>query len=188
MRAVALSDKTVQQKVADSFIPLKVEIPYGTPEFPLDWPALKVWKDAYVSMGGPKTTGLTTCSVVSPDLQTEYGSTGSAFVWEMFDSIAYDADKFAAMLDAATARAKEERRILTDTSLDEPSKLKSLTEFRKQVKKDVTHEGRFRFPPEGFTIEGATKLFEMTGDVAWLEAQKAAEAKKKSDNKSDGRK
>ena len=179
MRAVALSDKTVQQKVTQSFIPLKVEIPYGTPEFPRDWPALKTWRDAYVSMGGPKTTGLTACSVVSPDLQTEYGSTGSAMVWEMFDSIAYDAGKFSAMLDKAAARAKEEQQILTDKSLNEPAKQKSLTDFRKRVKKEVGHEGRFRFPPKGFTIEGATKLFDMSGDIAWVEKQKAAEAKKK---------
>jgi hypothetical protein len=44
MRAVALSDKTVQDTVAKSFIPLKVVIRPGAREFPLDWPAMEHWK------------------------------------------------------------------------------------------------------------------------------------------------
>jgi len=114
MRAVSLSDKTVQEKIEKSFIPLKIKISYGTDKFPVDWPALKIWQDTYTRMGGPKTTGITACSVVSPSLKVELGSTGSAFVWEMFDSIAYDAKKFADMLDRAVEREARERAILVD--------------------------------------------------------------------------
>ena len=52
MRAVAVSDKAVQGKVTDSFVPLKIVIPIGTEKFPLDWPGLKVWSDTYRRMGG----------------------------------------------------------------------------------------------------------------------------------------
>lgn len=117
MRAVALADQSVQKKIGEAFIPLKVEIPFGTEKFPLEWPALKMWRDTYVRMGGPETTGLTACSVVSPDLQTEYGSTGSAMVWELFESTAYNADKFSAMLDRAKARAAEEQTIRKNEKL-----------------------------------------------------------------------
>ncbi|BDS06827.1 hypothetical protein NT6N_18670 [Oceaniferula spumae] len=172
MRAVALSDKNVQKKITDNFIPLKIEIPYRTEKFPLDWPSLKMWRDTWVRMGGVETTGLTACSVVSPDLQTEYGSTGSAMVWELFDSIAYDAVKFGAMLDRAKNRAEEEKDIRDDPKLNEAEKEKKLAAFRKRVVKDVAKEGKFHLPPKGFTIEGATKLFESTGDIEWLEKQK----------------
>lgn len=172
MRAVALSNEDVQKKVAASFIPLKITIPYGTEKFPVEWPALKVWQDSYKRMGGSKTTGLTACSVVSPDLQTEFGSSGSAFVWEMFDSIAYNADKFSAMLDTAARRADEEQTILNNKELSEEEREKQLTAFRKQVKRAVGDEGKFHLPPKGFTIKGATKLFEMTGDIAAMEAEK----------------
>ena len=90
----------------------------------------------------------------------------------MFDSIASNADKFSAMLDTAAARAKEQQGILTNKDLSEAERAKKLAAFRKQVKKDVGHEGRFQLPPKGFTIEGATKLFEMTGDIAAMEAEK----------------
>lgn len=179
MRAVALSNKGIQKQVADSFIPLKITIDYGSEKFPVDWPALKVWQDTFDKMGGPEATGLTACSVVSPDLQTELGSTGSAMVWEMFDSIAYNPDKFSAMLKAATTRAKKEQAILNNKELDEDERKRQHSAFRRQVKKEVGKEGRFHLPPKGFTVEGATKLFEMTGDIAAMEAQKKqAEARK----------
>jgi hypothetical protein len=76
-------------------------------------------------------------------------------------------------------RAKEEQAIRSDKALAEEEQAKKLTAFRARVRKEVRHEGRFRFPPKGFTVEGATKLFEMSGDIAWLDAQKAAEKKKK---------
>ena len=165
MRAVSLSDKIVHEKVEKSFIPLKVKINFGTEKFPLDWPALKIWQDTYRNMGGPKTTGITAATVVSPDLKTEYGSTGSAFVWEMFDSIAYDATKFAAMLDRATERAEREKVIRADKGLGDKEREAKLASFRVEVRKTVGDEGRFRLPPRGFSIEGAMELFRLSGDL-----------------------
>lgn len=165
MRAVALSNEEVQKKVAASFIPLKITIPYGTEKFPVEWPALKVWQDTYTRMGGSETTGITACSVVGPDLETEYGSTGSAFVWEMFDSIAYNAEKFAVMLDRSLERFEEGQTIRANTKLSAKKRLRRLAAHRRAVKKAVGFEGRFRLPPRGFSISGAKQLFRMTGDL-----------------------
>ena len=172
MRAVSLSDKIVQEKVKMSFIPLKVKIDFGTEKFPLDWPALKVWQDTHRNMGGPKTTGLTACSVVSPDLKIEYGSTGSAFVWEMFDSIAYDAKKFADMLDRADQRSEQAKKIRADKSLDDKAREAKLASFHEEVRKAVGADGRFRLPPRGFSIQGAVELFELSGDLKKKEVKK----------------
>lgn len=165
MRAVSLSNKEVQRKITTSFIPLKVSIPYGTEKFPLDWPALKVWQDTYQRMGGPKTSGITACTVVSPDLKVELGSTGSAFVWEMFDSIAYNADKFAGMLDNALKRFERGQKIRGSRELSEKERASALREHRLKVLREVGREGRFHFPPPGFSIEGAKELFRLTGDL-----------------------
>jgi len=165
MRAVALSDKAVQKKIADSFIPLKIEIPIGTEAFPLDWAGLEMWRKTYKRMGGPKVDGITACSVISPDLQTELGSTGSALVWELFDSIAYDAEKFAAMLDRAAERAERLEKITNNKALEEKHRERQLAVFRRQTRRDVGKEGRFRLPPKGFSVEGAKELFRMTGDL-----------------------
>ena len=165
MRAVALSDSTVQDKVAKSFIPLKVTIPYGTEKFPLDWPGMKPWSDTYQRMGGKKVDGITACSVISPDLKVEYGNTGSAFVWEMFDSIAYDETKFAAMLDRSLERFGREEKIRADKSSSEKVRERELATFHAEVRKAIGDEGRFHFPPKGFTIEGAKELFRLSGDL-----------------------
>jgi hypothetical protein len=94
MRAVALSDTNVKRTISEHFVPLKITIAYGAEQIPLDWPAFKGWRTVYSIMGGSKNTGFTGCSVVTPDTQQELASTGSAHVWEMFDSLAYDAKKF----------------------------------------------------------------------------------------------
>ncbi len=165
MRAVALSDRTVQDKVAKSFVPLKVTIPYGTKKFPLDWPGMKHWSTTYKRMGGEKVDGITACSVIGPDLKVEYGNTGSAFVWEMFDSIAYDEKKFAAMLDRSVERFGREQKIRADRSLNEKERERKLATFHAEVRKAMADEGRFRLPPRGFTIEGAKELFRLSGDL-----------------------
>ncbi|MCS6863141.1 MAG: hypothetical protein NZT92_22775 [Abditibacteriales bacterium] len=167
MRAVALADKTVQEKIAQSFIPLKVMIPYGTKEFPLDWPAMNHWRLAYKLMGGEKCTGLTGCTVVSPDLQTEYANTGSAFVWEMFTSTAYDATKFAAMLDRASQRARQEMAIRQDPKLSDQERESQLARFRREVRSAVVKEGATRPKPKGFTDWHAVELFALSGDLFW---------------------
>ena len=165
MRAVALSDSNVQDKVAKSFIPLKIKISYGAEKFPVDWPGLKAWQDTYQLMGGKKVDGITACSVISPDLKVELGNTGSAFVWEMFDSIAYDAKKFAAMLDRSVERFHREKEIRADTSLSDKERVAKLASFHAEVRKAIASEAQFRFPPTGFTIEGAKELFRLSGDL-----------------------
>ncbi len=166
MRAVSLSDEKVQEKIVKSFIPLKVAIIPRTEKFPLDWPALGHWAKSYRLMGGEKCEGITGCSVVGPDLKVEYGCTGSAFVWEMFDSIAYDAEKFAAMLDRAAQRWDQEMSLRADKSLSFDERKRKLDLFHAKVRKDVGSEGRFRLPPRGFTIKGAIELFQMSGDLS----------------------
>lgn len=165
MRAVSLSDKTVQDKVAKSFIPLKVAIVPGTKKFPFDWPAMQQWRTTYVRMGSEKCQGITACTVITPDLKVQYGHTGSAFVWEMFDSIAYDAKKFAAMLDRAAKRWKREKEIRGNKKLNAQERSRELASFRRQVAKEMAQEGRFHLPPRGFTIKGAIELFRLSGDV-----------------------
>ncbi len=161
MRTVCLSNEIVQEKVKASFIPLKVQIDRGTAKFPLDWPALKKWKTTYALMGGSKATGITACVVVSSDLKLQLGSTGSAFVWELFDSIAYDPLKFTAMLDASLVRSAEYEKILSTGSTN----AKELNRFRHELCQALQKEGRFHLPPRGFTIEGAKELFRQTGDL-----------------------
>lgn len=162
MRAVALSDKAVQAKAARSFVPLKLEISYPKSTFPLDWPALAGWKASYSLMDGKGFTG---CSVVSPDLKAEYGNTGSAFIWEMFDSTAYNAPKFAAMLDRAQARWAQDKKIQADMTLSDQERERQLARFRGEMSGAVAKEGRFRLPPKGFTVQGAIELFQLSGDL-----------------------
>jgi hypothetical protein len=165
MRAVALADKTVQEKVAKSFIPLKVKIDHGTEKFPLDWPGLKGWADVHRNMGGKKCEGITACSVISPDTKFEYANTGSAMVWEMFDSTAYDAKKFTTMLDRGVERWISEKKIREDKNLTEKERDGKLSAYRAEIRRAVAKEGSFQLPPKGFTIEGAIELFELSGDV-----------------------
>lgn len=165
MRAVALSDKAVQKKVREFFVPLKITIEPGTAEFPVDWPGLHGWAGVYQVMGGSQCEGITACSVVTPDLQAEYGSTGSALVWEMFDSIAYDAQKFASMLDRACARHTEEKCLRKEYRSDPAELEEQLAAFRADVAEEIQREGALRLPPRGFSIDRAKQLFRLTGDL-----------------------
>ena len=165
MRAVALGNKQVQDKIAKSFVPLKIVIPYRSKVLPLDWPAMKQWRDIHKKMGGEKCEGLTGCSVIEPDLQYQLGNTGSAFVWELFDSIAYDPVKFSAMLDRSLKRFERHQAIVNDKSLSATERKKKLIGHRIDVKKAIAKEGRFRLPPKGFTIDGAKQLFRLSGDL-----------------------
>ena len=147
-------------------MPLKVVIPHGAPDFPLTWPALHSWALVHRLGGGAKSQGLTGCSVVTPDGGFELASTGSAFVWEMFDSIAYDAARFGAMLEAAASRWQTEMAITSDAALAPPERRRRLAAHRAAIDRARAEEGRFRLPPRGFSVEGAARLFEMTGDLA----------------------
>jgi hypothetical protein len=165
MRAVSLSNPIVQAKITKSFIPLKVAIDYGSQKFPLDWPAVKNWQNSYFWMGGPKTTGITACCVVSPDLRIQLATTGSAFVWEMFDAIAYDPKKFADMLDRSLERLQHEQAIEADDKLSKWEREKKLASYRAELKREIAAECRFHLPPRGFTGRDAKELFRLSGDL-----------------------
>ncbi|MGF1583253.1 MAG: hypothetical protein ACFCD0_28370 [Gemmataceae bacterium] len=126
---------------------------------------MQQWRSVYRQMGSEKCQGITACTVITPDLQVQYGNTGSAFVWEMFDSIAYDAKKFAAMLDRAAKRWEREKEIRGNKKIDAQERSRQLANFRRQVARELRSEGRFQLPPRGFTIKGAIELFRLSGDV-----------------------
>lgn len=165
MRSVSLSNSLVQEKIASSFVPLKVQIEYGSGTFPLDWPAVSGWRAGYFLMGGSKNTGFTGCCVISPDLRTELASTGSAFVWELFEAIAYDPVKFAAMLDKSLARFEREEVIRRDSSLGERQRRQMLAAHHQKVRREIRQEVRFHLPPQGFTAERARELFRLSGHL-----------------------
>ena len=103
-------------------------------------------------MDGKDCDGITACSVISPDLQIEYGSTGSVLVWELFDSIAYVAEKFAAMLDRARERFEREQEILNDDSLADKQRARAMRDLRRKIRMAVSREGAFHLPPRGFSV------------------------------------
>jgi hypothetical protein len=167
MRAVALADSVVQDKVAQSFVPLKVVVPQGTKEFPSigNWPALRYWQQTYQLLGGEKCGGWFGISMVSPDLETEYAQPGSGLPWQLFESIAYDAQKFAAMLDRAAERAARERSIRADPALSPQERDRRLARFRAEVRDAVAKETALPLlPPKGFSFERAQELYKMAGE------------------------
>ena len=165
MRSVSLSNPVVRNKINDSFVPLKVKIDHGAKKFPLDWPAMRKWQVAYFLMGGKNVKGITACCVVSPDLKLELGTTGSAFVWELFDSVAYDATKFATMLDDSLLYFNRYREILKDRSLGKFKRRRMLANLNREIKKGKNNVSGFRLPPKGFKKDDAIELFRLSGDL-----------------------
>lgn len=122
-------------------------------------------RTAYWFTGAEKCTGLTGCSVVGPDLKIEYGNTGNVSVTELFDSIAYDAQKFAAMLDRAKQRYDGERAIRADRTLSESVRAREIERYQRSVKDAVSNDSPFHlFPPKGFSIANSLELFRISGD------------------------
>ncbi len=165
MRTVSLSNTKVQKIINESFIPLKVPIEYGTKDFPLNWDAIQDWRQVYNLMGGPRTKGFTACVAVDPQTKIQLGSTGSAMVWELFDSIAYDPEKFAAMLKKAQHRLEQLKAIASDPNLSEFQKRIQTGLLKRKLKEEIGKDGAFHLPPRGFSIKNATKLFRMSGDL-----------------------
>ena len=69
------------------------------------------------------------------------------------------------MLDRAAERAAREKAIRADTTLNEKERDAKLAKFHSEVRKAVGEEGRFHLPPRGFSIDGATELFRLSGDL-----------------------
>lgn len=159
MRAHVLSDSTVQSLVSKNFVPLKMKL---DPQkgFPVDWPALKRWQTAFKMNQGKGFAG---CSVIASDLHVEFGNTGSARVWELFDSTAYDAKKFAAMLRMAADRNTEDRSLRAQRGINAAERRMVVGRFREGVGKAVKTEGRSHLPPKGYSLEQALKLYELAG-------------------------
>lgn len=167
MRAVALSDKEIQSEINKNFIPLKLEVKKGAPEFPLDWAALSRWRTVYKFNlpGMEEKQGFTMCTVVTPDLEMELGSTGSAFIWEIFDSIAYDKDRFLTMIKDAHRFALEREKLLAAIGAGERASRFNYLRWKRKVEKRIRANGRVGLPPKGFTAENAKELLRMTGDL-----------------------
>lgn len=155
MRAVALSDPAVQKLVAANFVALKLA--FNKREgFPVKWPALQAWETVFKFSDGRCFAGAT---VVSPDLEIQYGNSGSPTVWELIGSRACDAGKFRTMLREALDRGNEERIVRTQQGVTERERRMELFRFRKGVKRVVSSHGRFQLPPEGFSLEETLELF-----------------------------
>lgn len=86
-------------------------------------------------------------------------------VWELFDSTAYDADKFTAMLDEAVRHADAEQQ-LRRMYEDRPALLGwKLAMQRHSLRMARLRNLVIRLPPEGFTVENAKELFRLSGDL-----------------------
>lgn len=151
MRAVSLSDEKVQKLVGGKLVPLKLVIKAGG-DFPDAFPALRRWKLIYKIMAGDGFTG---CVVASADGEVNLADTGSAMVWELFDSTAYDAGKFHAMLTRGIARQAAYAKLTTKGEI---------WKFKWDLSSKVKKEGEFQLPPKGFSMDKALKIFELTGD------------------------
>lgn len=92
-------------------------------------------------------------------------STGSAFVWELLEATAYNAEKFLERLNVGKARFTARQQIANDPGLSEVVRARRLSQFDRQVAQARRSEDPFRLPPRGFTIEHAKELFRMSGDL-----------------------
>jgi hypothetical protein len=86
-------------------------------------------------------------------------------VWELFDSAAYDSDKFLAMLERGLARHKRYSKIQSEPGLRPSARRRELSEFRRTVRSQVASEGRGKLPPKGFNLDKALELFRLSGDI-----------------------
>jgi len=159
LRTHVLSNSTVLSLIKANYIPVKVKLQRGK-NFPLTWPALKRWATAFKFVDG---SGFAGCSVVSADLQIEYCNSGSARLWELFDSRAYDAKKFAGQLERAASRVTEERSLRVQRGISDFERQRELQSFRRGVVKAVRSENNSRLPPRGYSLEQAVELLQMAG-------------------------
>jgi len=150
----------------------------------VDWPSLeenrRVYQFLQTLAGGMKVleavsqdpeakrmlkikVGYTGCAVVSPDVQVQYANSGPGMVHNLFDSAAYDASNFAAMLDRGLERFAREEEILKNPALNAEERVRLLSGARAQLKKAVEREGAQLPPPKGFTDAHAQELGTLGG-------------------------
>ncbi|NIP92957.1 MAG: hypothetical protein GWO24_05640 [Akkermansiaceae bacterium] len=161
LRTHVLSDPAVLAFIKARCVPVKVKLAKDK-EFPLDWPALDRWVTTFKFRAGK---GLAGCSVVSADLEIEYGNSGSANLWELFESRAYNSGSFAAMLEQAALRITEERSLRVQRGISDFERKMELRTFRRGVRKAVRSQHDSRLPPRGYSLERAMELQQMAGAV-----------------------
>lgn len=159
LRTHTLSDLTVLALIKSNYIPVKLKLEEGK-DFPVTWPALSKWATAYKFSNA---RGFTGCSVVSADLQIEYGNSGSAKLSEVLTSPAFDPKRFAAMLERAASRVLEERSLMAQRRISDFERKMELLRFRKGVTRVVESEGRRELPLRGYSLEQALELYRMVG-------------------------
>ena len=161
LRAHSLADSTVLSLIKSKCIPVKLKLDKKKP-FPVDWPALGKWAAAFKFSNG---RGFAGCSVVSFDLQIEYGNSGSARLFEVLDSSAFDPKRFAAMMERSASRLTEERSLRVQRGVTEYERKVELYRFRKGVTRAVQSESRSQLPPKGYSLEQALELYQIAGAV-----------------------
>jgi hypothetical protein len=161
IRTLVLSDPNVSALIKENFIPVKLKLEKGK-DFPVEWPALKAAATGFEFSNGKGFAG---CSVVSFDLAVEYGNGGSAKIWEVFSSTAYDPKKFAEMLERAVSRLTEERSLRVQRGISEAERKQEVYRFRLGISHAVRAEGRAELPPKGYSLERALELYRMAGAV-----------------------
>lgn len=164
LRGLSLSDSTVLSLIKTHFIPVKLKLEKGKP-FPVTWPALERWANAYKFSN---EHGFAGCSVVSPDLYLEYANSGPATIGRMLGATAFDPKAFADMLERAEERVTEERSLKVQRRVSDYERKMEVHRFREGVSRAVRSEGGSRLPPKGYTLDGKLELYRM------LESPKSA--------------
>jgi len=159
LRTHALSDPKIIEMVKARCVPMKIRLKKGE-DYPVDWPALKHWATAFKFSN---QRGFAGCSVVSSDLTIEFGNSGSARIFELLSSPAFDPEEVLGMLKRAMERVNEERSILVQRGISNEEREAEILRFRKGVTRAVRSEGRRRLPPGGYSLEQALELYRMAG-------------------------
>jgi len=159
LRTHVLSDPRIIEMVKAQYIPMKIRLEVGE-DYPVDWPALKHWATAFKFSN---ERGFAGCSVISPDLAIEFGNSGSARIYELLTSSAFDSEAILRMLKRAMERINEERSILVQRGISTEERKAEILRFRKGVTRAVRSEGRRNLPPAGYSLEQALELYRVAG-------------------------
>ena len=159
LRTHVLSEPKIIEMVKARCIPMKIRLEKGE-DYPVDWPALKHWATAFKFSN---ERGFAGCSVISSDLAIEFGNSGSARIYELLSSPAFDSEAILGMLKRAMERVNEERSILVQRGISNEERRAEILRFRKGVTRAVRSEGRRNLPPAGYSLEQALELYRVAG-------------------------
>lgn len=161
VRTHALSNSTVQSVIKSNYIPLKLKLQRGK-DFPVDWPALEKTATAFKFSN---SRGFAGCAVVSHDLEVEYARTGTAQLWELSESPAYDPKKLAEMLERAASRVTEERSLRAQRGISDVERKAEIQRLRRGIGHAARSESPSHLPPRGYSLELALELYRMAGTL-----------------------